>query len=131
MSFNNRTAQTSRFRLELAEWLSKQTQPITKKRMAEHFGVGPEVVRLAVQRLMELGEIVSTIPNSPKTAYVISSNFTGFASKSDKTPANTVNKMGGVYDGKELRPFDGRPNCNQHMHHPSLMGSRRVYPIKP
>ncbi len=131
MSFNNRNAQTSRFRLELEEWMSDQAQPITKKRMAEYFGVGPEVIGLAIDRLMELGKVVSTIPNSPKTAYILTSNFVNFASKSGKTPANTVNKMAGVYDGKELRPFDGRPNCNQHMHHPSLMGSRRVYPIKP
>jgi len=41
--------------------------------------------------------------------------------------ALAYDKKTGTYDGAELRPYDGRPGCNQALALPSLMGGKRIY----
>jgi hypothetical protein len=38
-----------------------------------------------------------------------------------------INKFEGVYDGKELRRYEGRPGAMNHEQYPSLMGEVLVY----
>ena len=42
-------------------------------------------------------------------------------------PANTINKMAGHYDAKELRPYTGRPGAMDAYKLPSKMGSSLVW----
>lgn len=44
-----------------------------------------------------------------------------------KTPPTMINKMEGKYDGKELRPYTGRPNAMDAYKLPSLMHYGLVY----
>ena len=43
------------------------------------------------------------------------------------TPANTVNKMLGKYDGLELKPFTNRPGSMDAFKLPSVIGQKLVY----
>ena len=47
--------------------------------------------------------------------------------QSIKTPANLIDKMAGRYDGKELRPYTGRPGAMDAYKLPSLMHFGPVY----
>ena len=49
------------------------------------------------------------------------------ADQSIKTPANMIDKLAGKYDGKELRPFTGRPGAMDAYKLPSLMHFGPVY----
>lgn len=44
-----------------------------------------------------------------------------------KTPPTMINKMAGVYDGKELLPYDQRGKAMDAYKLPSLMHFGRVY----
>jgi len=46
-----------------------------------------------------------------------------------KPRARPINNMttGGVYDGADLRPFDGRPGALDALEMPSRMGKRLIY----
>jgi len=46
--------------------------------------------------------------------------------KPKKAPSQQINKMAGLYDGAELRPFDGRPGAMDAFDKPSLVGLQRV-----
>ena len=49
------------------------------------------------------------------------------ADQSIKTPANMIDKMKGKCDGKELRPYTGRPGAMHAYKLPSLMHFGPVY----
>ncbi len=89
--------------------------------IAAHLEAERKLVQNVLNRLVTNGLAISTTPGRPNTKYIWKTKLTMI------TPANTVNKMSGTYDGKELKPFDGRPNCNQHLQHPSVIGGKRVY----
>jgi hypothetical protein len=43
------------------------------------------------------------------------------------TPSTTINKMVGLYNPIELRPFSGRPGAMDAFKLPSLIGSQHSY----
>lgn len=43
------------------------------------------------------------------------------------TPSTTLNKMVGLYNPIELRPFDGRAGAMDAFKLPSLIGSQRLF----
>ena len=46
--------------------------------------------------------------------------------KPQKTPSQQIDKLSGVYNGAELRPFDGRPGAMDAFSKPSLVGDKLV-----
>lgn len=49
------------------------------------------------------------------------------ANQSIKTPPTMINKMSGIYDGKELLPYTGRPGAMDAYKLPSLMHFGEVF----
>jgi hypothetical protein len=43
-----------------------------------------------------------------------------------KTPSTTLNKMDGVYDGAELKRWEGRPNSMDAYDKPSIVNGERI-----
>jgi len=43
-----------------------------------------------------------------------------------KTPPQTLNKFDGLYDGKELKRWDGRPNSMDAYDKPSIVNGVRI-----
>ncbi len=118
---SNADALRSDLRISIEALLPLYPSGITTTFVTDHLGARRKSVQGVLNRLVTHGLVISTAPGRPNTKYIWKTEMTVIA------PPNCVNKMSGTYDGKELKPFDGRPNCNQHLQHPSVIGGKRVY----
>ncbi len=64
-----------------------------------------------------------------RTGFVVVGMSTVVGGKRGKAsaPSTTLNKMVGLYNPIELRPFDGRAGAMDAFKLPSLIGSQRLY----
>lgn len=93
---------------------------LSPQRIASLSGVDLAATRTIIKTLLTARHIVNAgTPQQPK-----------YRIRSEAHTGATYARDWGRYDGAELRPFDGRPGCNDHMNH----GSRRgdvVHPYAP
>lgn len=111
-------------RKEIEDLIKRHPGGLTHAQLMERTGANSHQVHSVVGRLRDKLFIRAVRPGRPHTPYVwAESNMNDVP-----TPSNAINKMEGQYTCPELKPFTGRPNCNDHMKWPSLQGKTRVWP---
>jgi hypothetical protein len=91
----------SDLRIEIEGLLQRNPSGLTCKQIAERTEGNISHIRGVINRLRDYGRIRALSPGSTHTAYA-------WCTGQGITTANQIDKMAGVYDGKELRPFEGR-----------------------
>lgn len=113
----------TQLRKEVEELLKRNPAGLTHAQLLERTESNTQQIHSIVGRLREKLLVRALNPGKPHTPYVWVDDTAAIPA-----PSNAINKMTGTYTCPELRPFDGRPNCNDHMKWPSLQGKTRVWP---
>lgn len=116
------TTQKKTIKDRVSDLIMLSAEPITAPQIVSRLKVDADSVYSSIRRLMSERVLTTHRVDGATTAYT-------WRGKSDapRAPGRRVNVMSGDYVPSELKPFDGRPNCNQHEDYPSRMGSLLIY----
>lgn len=94
---------------------------LTVPQLVERTGADIGAVRSVIGRLRDKLLIRATKPGNSNTAYHWAKDM------EPPAPPNQINRMQGQYVPDQLKPFEGRPEANQHMQYGSRVGSKIFY----
>lgn len=105
----------------VCDLLILSSEPMTVPQIVARLQVEADSVYVAIRKMTASREVSVHQVDGATRAY-------GWLGKTKpvRTPGRRVDVMSGDYLGLELRPFEGRPGCNQHEQCPSRMGDRLI-----
>lgn len=113
-----RSGNISRERVKIEGWMQSATRAHSIVDMAEATGIPKSKIRTLMNAMVQEGKSINTNPGHGKTAhYILATKKHLVSSARHKTgrgqaePRVTNCSTSGDYDGRELRPFEGRPGA--------------------
>lgn len=108
----------SDLRKEIEHLLQRHPSGLTAVQLADRTQAELPLVRSVIGRLRDKLKVKPAKPGNSNTPYKW---MTDSAAPSIAKP-DRINKMQGTYTCPELKPFTGRPGCNQHEQFGSRIG---------
>jgi hypothetical protein len=126
-STTGRSGNISRERVKIEGWMQAATRSHSVADMADATGIPKSKVRSIMQAMVQDGKAINTQPGHGKTAHYILSSRKHLAQRTRRMNGNgsghgrvTNATTSGSYDGRELRPFEGRPGAMDAFALPSM-----------